>query len=47
MNTVEQIKKEAQFTSDILDLIEHRDEITQSDMQGVLAAVYWKYFADR
>jgi hypothetical protein len=47
MQTVEQLKKEAKFTSDILDLMEHRDEITQSDLQGVLAAVYRKYFVDR
>jgi len=47
MQAAEQIKKEAHFTSEVLDLMEHRDEITQSDLQGALEAIYRKYFSDR
>lgn len=44
MKTKEQIKKESVFVDEILDLIEKSDNITQSDLQGILAGIYFRYF---
>lgn len=40
----EQLEKEMEFTDEILELMDARDEITHGDMQGILMAVYKKYF---
>lgn len=38
------LNNENDFVDEILELIQNSDEITQSDMQGILSATYKKYF---
>lgn len=47
MRTKEQIKEEGIFIDEILDLIEKSDNITQSDLQSILAGIYSRYFNNK
>jgi len=42
--TLDQLKAASDFTSEMLDLIDHVPDYTQSDLQGALDCVYMKYF---
>ena len=38
------IKKQNEFVDEIVDLIEVKDNISQNDLRGILASMYFRYF---
>lgn len=37
------VQQEAAFTTEVMDLIQNADSMTHSDLDGALAAIYYKY----
>lgn len=47
MTDPETLKKSMQYADEILDLIDHRDEMTRSDLQGAVSALVQKIMQGR
>ena len=47
MISTEQTLKEMKYVDEILDIIDNKDEFTQSDLQGVLGALVKKIIANK